>query len=100
MATETQILKDLKTRLGKKSARQDCTYRGNQLTVCTVLDAVMVDSHQKGITQLEVVNVETGKSRLSRPVLKLSPSARGIVLGFCPFCGTLFEAHTNLEKRP
>jgi hypothetical protein len=70
----------------KKPHRKACTRRA----FCTRLDERLNPeaNHGKGLTMLYLTNLKTGKGIRLGVMHKLSESDRGLVLSFCPWCGT------------
>lgn len=69
---------------------------------CVALDKVMTEANRKGINPVVVTKLSTGRSRVAGVAFKQTNQDRGVMLNFCPFCGTRFDADVipQLDAEP
>lgn len=81
-----------------------CRYKNLAIDYCpTMFDRVEpeANSHRKGMIQVNVFNMKTGKERVVGVAYKMTPIDKGLFFNFCPFCGEniLFEKIPINDKR-
>lgn len=77
--------------------RKTCEVAEGILTPCPVLETAIdgnYTSRRKGVTLIELVNMETSAVTRSGVVLRSGNLGKnGVLLNYCPFCGTPIGDH-------
>lgn len=78
---------------------EKCSVDGRILRPCDTLDRALEDNaSRKGLAYFETVNLETLEPARSIAIAKSGEFVKqGIVLKFCPFCGTDIFSHWDGE---
>lgn len=66
--------------------------------VCPPLGRRLGDGHVKGFNALQIIDMRTGEDLTPVLVYKLSPWDKGLVLNFCPFCGSELNLDYQLKE--
>lgn len=66
--------------------------------VCPPLKRRLGDGQLKGFNALQIIDMRTGEDLTPVLVYKLSPRDKGLVLNFCPFCGSKLNLDYQLKE--